>query len=57
MACRVSENEPVMIAWLAMIVATAASATSGKTPQEGTNLKKGFPSIPGSWISSAVWPA
>ena len=29
MACRVMENEPVMMAWLAMIVATVASSTIG----------------------------
>jgi hypothetical protein len=29
MAWRVIENEPVMIAWLAMMVATVASTTSG----------------------------
>ena len=29
MAWRVIENDPVMIAWLAMTVATAASTTSG----------------------------
>ena len=28
-AWRVIENEPVMIAWLAMMVATVARATSG----------------------------
>ncbi len=29
MAWRVIENEPVMMAWLAMMVATVASTTSG----------------------------
>ena len=29
MACRVIEKEPVMMAWLAMMVAIVASATSG----------------------------
>jgi hypothetical protein len=29
MACLVMENEPVMMAWLAMMVASVASATSG----------------------------
>ena len=28
-ACRVMENEPVMIAWLAMMVAAVASSTMG----------------------------
>jgi hypothetical protein len=56
-AWRVSENEPVMIAWLAMMVATVASSTSGKIAQPGASLKKGLPPRSGLSRRSAVWPA
>ena len=56
-ACRVSENAPVMIAWLAMIVANVASTTSGTTAHCGASLKNGLPSRPGFSSSSAVCPA
>ena len=36
-ACRVSENAPVMIAWLAMIVANVARTTRGTTAQCGAS--------------------
>ena len=42
-ACRVSENEPVMMAWLAMMVASVASTTSGITDQVGAVRKNGLP--------------
>ena len=35
-ACRVIENAPLMIAWLAMMVATVASSTSGAAGPAGT---------------------
>ena len=35
MACRVMEKEPVMMAWLAMMVASVASTTSGYIDQDG----------------------
>ena len=35
MACRVIENAPVMIDWLAITVATVASNTSGTKSIEG----------------------
>src|SRR4029077_1914355 len=39
-ACRVIENAPVMIDWLAMTVATVASTTRGMSSAEGQSLKK-----------------
>ena len=41
-ACRVRENAPVMIDWLAMTVAQVASTTSGITAQAGASLKNGI---------------
>ena len=40
MACRVIENAPVMIDWLAMIVAIVASTTSGISSADGHRRKK-----------------
>ena len=37
-ACRVIEKAPVMIAWLAMIVAAVASSTSGTSRNDGHSL-------------------
>ena len=42
-AWRVIENEPVMMAWLAMMVATVASSTIGYTDQAGAIRKNGLP--------------
>ena len=42
-AWRVREKAPVMIAWLAMIVAQVASTTSGTTAQPGASMKNGLP--------------
>ncbi len=42
MAWRVMEKAPVMIAWLAMMVASVASPTSGITAHPGACRKKGF---------------
>ncbi len=56
-ACRVSENAPVMIAWLAMMVANVASTTSGTTAHCGASAEErvrrqlGAPSI-----STPIWP-
>ena len=41
-ACRVIEKAPVMIDWLAITVATVASATSGSCSAAGQRSKKGF---------------
>ena len=56
-ACRVNEKAPVMIAWLAMIVARVARATSGITNWVGASLKNGLLPMFGLSISRAVWPA
>ena len=46
-----------MIAWLAMTVATVASATSGYTAACGTPEKNGLSAALGSRSSSAARPA
>jgi len=43
-ACRVIENAPLMIAWLAMIVASVASRTSGTWSGAGHSTKNGLAS-------------
>ena len=43
MACRVSENAPVMMAWLAMMVAIVARTTRGMIAHCGASLKNGLP--------------
>ena len=42
MACRVIEKVPDMMDWLAMMVATVASATSGSCRLAGLSMKKEF---------------
>jgi hypothetical protein len=57
-ACLVIENAPEMIAWLAMMVATVASATMGICKRSGHSAKKGFPPFSTEPVTtSAVWPA
>ena len=56
-AWRVSENDPVMMAWLAMMVASVASSTSGNSAQCGASAKNGLSVSPGLSSTSATWPA
>jgi hypothetical protein len=50
------EKAPLMIAWLAMIVAMVASKTSGTCKASGHSEKNGLaPALPSTTI--AVWPA
>ena len=55
-AWRVSVKVPVMIAWLAMMVAKVASTTSGTTSTCGTVAKNGLPLRSGCALSAAAWP-
>ena len=58
MAWRVMEKDPVMIAWLAMMVASVASTTSGINPQPGASRKNGLaPLATGPASNNAAWPA
>ena len=45
-ACRVIENAPLMIAWLAMIVAIVDSTTSATCNPAGQSVKNGLPPAP-----------
>ena len=56
-AWRVSEKAPVMIAWLAMTVASVASTTRGRMAQCGDSSKNGLPLRRGFWSSNPVCPA
>ena len=57
-ACRVIENAPLMIAWLAMMVAMVASATSGTCSAAGHSTKNGLaPAATSPSTTTAVCPA
>ena len=57
-ACRVIEKVPLMIAWLAMMVAAVASATSGTCSGAGHSAKNGLASVAAvPSITIAAWPA
>ena len=56
-ACRVIENAPVMIDWLAMMVATVASTISGISRVAGQSRKKILPSVGAPSSTSAACPA
>ena len=55
-AWRVSENAPVITAWLAMIVAAVASSTNGMMPHSGTSRNSGCSIAAGLESTSAPWP-
>lgn len=57
MACWVSENAPVMTAWLAITVAAPASKTSGRRSASGAISKNQFSSgiaLPAACAVSSV---
>ena len=57
-AWRVIEKVPLMMAWLAMMVATVASTTSGTCSGAGHSTKNGLPSAgTAPSTTTAVWPA
>ena len=56
-ACRVIEKAPVMIDWLAMIVAIVASTISGISSGPGQSRKKILPSVGAPSSTSAACPA
>ena len=55
-ACCEIEKAPEITAWLAMIVASVASRTSGSRAHSGAIRKNGFCTDAGLLISSADWP-
>ena len=55
-ACRVMEYAPVITACEAMMAASVASTSAGKTQSARNSRKNGFSMADGSAISSAPWP-
>ena len=57
MAWRVIEKAPVMIAWLAMMVASVDRITSGTSKGAGQSRKKMLPSVGAPSSTMAACPA